>query len=275
MEPPQRPAADRLERLLRDITQLDPFPDRLHRSRRAAGIILKQMRERAGLGVKDIGPLYLAAYRRLFPDQGDSSVSANTIRNWEKGRGDPLHGLHSFFALFAVYILASSPARAISHEHVENVLFLYGFRRLHVDEIKALFPDGPPSPAVDTRDTADVGSMRRLVDAASADKHYDDLSDEARLMRTVAWIVADSERPVLRSETIDELESETRRVAGSGADPAAFMKIVAGLVRAIKEPSDDEVMSLVRMFTDRLSEDPDKPAPGERPRQREPRTSPL
>ena len=272
MKPPQRSAPDRGNRLLRDIAELHPFPDRLDCSRRAAGAILKQMRERSGLRVDDIGPLYAAAYGRLFPNQGDSSVSANTIRNWEKGNGDPQHGLRSFFALFAVYIIASPQTRPISHEHVENALFLYGFRRLHVEEIKALFPDDPPSP---TGDPSPLGSMRRHADNYSADKYYDERSAEDKLMRDVAWIVSDSDRPLLQGRTIDELESETRKVAGSDADPDAFMKVVAGLVRAIKEPTDDEVMSLVRMFTRPPSEDRDKPVRSESRRNHEYRTSRL
>ena len=270
--PPKRSAPDRGDRLLSDIAELRPFPDRMDCSRRAAGAILKQMRERAGLRADDIGPLYATAYRRLFPDQGDSSVSANTIRNWEKGNGDPQHGLRSFFALFAVYIVASHQTRPISHEHVENALFLYGFRRLHVEEIKALFPDDLPSP---TGDPNQLGSMRRHADNYSADKYYDERSAEDKLMRDVAWIVSDSDRPVLQSRTIDELESETRRVAGSDADPDAFMKVVAGLVRAIREPTDDEVMSLVRMFADRLSEDGDKPVRSQSRRNHECRASSL
>ena len=275
MKPPKRSAPDRDDRLLSDIAELRPFPDRLDCSRRASGVILKQMRERAGLRVDDVGPLYAAAYRRMFPNQGDSSVSANTIRNWEKGNGDPQHGLRSFFALFAVYILAAPNARPISHEHVENALFLYGFRRLHLEEIGALFPDGPPGPTATTGDRSQLGSMRRYADNYSADKYYDDRSVEDKLMRNVAWIVSDPERPVLHGRTIDELESETRRVARSGADATAFMKVVAGLVRAIKAPTDDEVMSLVRMFTDRISEDRETSAQSESPRNREHLTSPL
>lgn len=273
MKPPETLAEGRSNRLMRAIAELKPFPNRLDGSRRSAGVILEQMRERAGLEPKDVGPLYTAAYKRLFPDHGDSSVSTNTIGNWEKGEREPLHGLRAFIALFAVYIVAAPPARAISHEHVENALFQYGFRRLHLEEINALFPDGTPSPTAATSDVAEIRSMRRHADGRSVELHYDEISDEQRVVRTIGRIVADSDGPVLHEETIDELESETRRVVRSGADPAAFIEIVSGLVRALKEPNDKEVMRLVRMFTDRLSEDHEGPSPTESRHQHETRTS--
>lgn len=253
MEAPERLTEARFKRLMRDIAALDPFPNRLDGPRSAAGTLLKQMRERAGLSVADVGPLYAAAYRRLFPEYGDSSVSPNTIRNWEKGKGDPQHGLRSFFALFAVYIAAAPQAQAISHEHVENALYLYGFRRLYLEEIKALFPERTSSPAAAARDVTELGTMRRYAAGASADMYYDEMSDEERPVREVGWIVADSDGPVFQEQAIDVLETATRQVARSGADPDAFIEAVSGVVKTTKEPSEKNAMDAILKIADRLS----------------------
>lgn len=268
MEPPKKWDPARFHRLLEAIDNLNPMSDRLNADRRSAGTILRQLRERAGLKVEEAAGIYAAVYRRLFPGDSEGSASANTIRNWEKGSVNPQHGLRDFLALLTLYILALRDTPWISAEAVENALFLYGYRRLHADEINVLFPRATVNRSRSHRDPTEHGSMRRFVDAARADMRHDQMSDKLPLLRRVASIAAQPQRPALRGDTIDELESVTRRVAGSDADASEFMAYFETLVDTSKDPNDNSFIALLRMFTDRLSGDPD--ATGSSPPHRDP-----
>ena len=258
MDPPRKRDSPGFDRLMDDIEGLNPLPDTVERSYAAGGRILKRAREKAGLKEQEVRPLYAAAYQRLYPNRKEkSSVSASALGNWEDGANPPQHGLRSILALFAVYIQATSAAQSISPSDVEDALFHFGYRRLHVEEIKALFPHGVPTRTAANPHLSDVGSMRRLLDAAWADRHYD-MVLEYRIMRSAAWILADADRTVLPAEAVDELESEARRVAESGADPAQFMEYLKGLVRVSKNPNTADLVTLLRMFNDRLSGEQEK-----------------
>jgi len=245
--------SERFDRLMDAIETLQPMPDRLDWNRCAAGTILKQIRERAGLAVDDAGRLYTVAYKRLFPGRSEGSAAPNTIRNWEQGKVNPQHGLRSLLALLAVYSCASRERRTASPTAIENILFLYGFRRLHLVEIDALFPQATDTPTDAPIDATELGSLRRFLDAACADRRHDDMARETGLVRDVAAVLAHSECPALRTETIDGLEHETRRIAGNRADPSEFMAYLESLLNVCKDPNSEGFITLLRMYADRLS----------------------
>ena len=273
MEPSKEQDPAGLDRLMEEVRRLSPLPDTEERSRAAAGRILKRAREKAGLKPEHVGPLYAAAYRRLYPHRKDRRhCSASTLGTWEDGVVVAPHdGRGSFLALFAVYILASPDDPAVSPEAVENTLFLYGYRRLQVEEIKALFPRGARSRGA-AGDPSDVRSMRRLLDAERADQYYDNMLEAAPILRSTARVLADAEGTGVRDETVDKIESEARKVAASGADPNEFIQYLQELVRVSREPNSEGVMALLRMYTDRLSGDREELGGSERPPARGDRT---
>lgn len=239
------------DRLMDHIEKLSPLPDDIRESRAAAGKILRQLRERLGFNQQSVGPLYAAAYRRLYPGRpAKSTLSASTLRNWEDGFGEPQHGRACLLALLAVYIEASREAASISPDVVDHVLFLHDYRRMKVEEMETLFP-GSGRNSGGSRPAA-VGTLRRLTVAALADKYYDELSAESRIMRTAARTLADSDRSVIRGETIDKIESEVRRVVSSGGNTSTVTKFLNDLARVSKEPDSAAVVTMLQhIYIDR------------------------
>lgn len=233
------------DRLMDHVEKLVPLPDGIQESRAAAGKILRQVRERLGFSQQSIGPLYAAAYRRIYPHRRTkSTLSASTLRNWEDGFGEPQHGRACLLALLAVYIEASRQAGSISPDVVDDVLFLYDYRRMNVEEMETLFP--PSGRNSGGSGPSEVGTLRRLMAAASADKWYDEFSVESRIMRTAARTLADADGTVIRGETIDKIESEVRRVVASGGGTSMITKFLNGLVRVSKEPDSAAVVTMLQ-----------------------------
>ena len=145
---------------------------------------------------------------------------------------------------------ASRQAGGISPSVVDDVLFLYDYRPMNVEEMEALFPrSGRKS---DGSRSAAVGTLRRLMAAALADKYHDEWSVESRIMRTAARTLAEANRTVIRGETIDEIEREVRRVAGSGGGASIIAKFLNGLVRVSREPDSAAVVAMLQhIYIDR------------------------
>ena len=80
MIPPNARTRSEADRLMEHVEKLSPLPDDQQESRATAGRILRQVRERLGFNLQSVGPLYAAAYRRLYPGRmAKSTLSASTL----------------------------------------------------------------------------------------------------------------------------------------------------------------------------------------------------